>query len=335
MKVCIYGLGAIGGLFAARLAAAGHEVGAVARGRTLQAVREHGLREFGNDGAVRSWRIHAEEDPTKLGPQDLVIIAVKTTALAEIAPQVAPLLGPDTAVLSAMNGIQWWFFNGLAGAPAGLRLDSVDPAGAISAAIPASRVLGCVVHAATRVPEPGALQQVAGNGMIVGEPNGDSNTARVREVADALRAAGFDTTLSDRIQRDVWFKLWGNMTVNPVSAITGAPSDRILADDYVRNFMSQAMHEAAAIGSRIGIPIEQAPEERHAVTRALGSFRTSMLQDAQAGRMLELDALVAAVIEIGKQVDVPTPWIEALFGIARLQARVRGLYPEGGGTQAA
>ncbi|MBV6304852.1 2-dehydropantoate 2-reductase [Candidimonas humi] len=330
MKVCIYGLGAIGGLFAARLAAAGHEVCAVARGHTLQALREHGLREFDKEGRMRSWRIEAQEDPAQLGPQDLVVIAVKTTALAEIAPRVAPLLGPDTAVLSAMNGIPWWFFSGLAGAPAGLRLDSVDPAGAISAAIPASRVLGCVVHVAARVPEPGALLQVAGNGLIVGEPNGDCGTGRVRGVTDALRAAGFDTTLSDCIQRDVWFKLWGNMTMNPVSAITGAPSDRILDDDYVRNFMSQAMREAAAIGARIGLPIEQDPEERHAVTRELGSFRTSMLQDAEAGRMLELDALVAAVIEIGRQVGVPTPWTEALLGIARLQARVRGLYPEDG-----
>lgn len=326
MRICIYGLGAIGGMFAVRLAEAGHTVGAVARGRTLQALREHGLRQIDAEGNTHTWRIDAQEDPARLGPQDVVVIAVKTTALADIAPRVAPLLGPDTSVLSAMNGIPWWFFHGLDSAPAGLRLESVDPGGAVSRAIPAERVLGCVVHLSATVPAPGTLRHMAGNGLIIGEPAGGCATPRVRALFDALRDAGFETTLSDRIQRDVWFKLWGNMTMNPISAITGAPSDRILDDEYVREFMSRSMREAAEIGARIGLPIDANPAERHAVTRKLGSFRTSMLQDAEAGRMLELDALVAAVIEIGRQVDVPTPWIESLLGIARLQARMRGLY---------
>lgn len=328
MKICVYGLGAIGGLFAAKLAAAGHSISAVARGSTLQAVRQHGLRieNAASQGEYASYPIHADEDPSKLGPQDVVIISVKTTALGNIAEKIKPLLGANTTVVSAMNGIPWWFFHGLNGAPAGLKLESVDPQGCISKAIPAHHVVGCVTHLAATTPEPGVVRQVAGNALILGEPSGTSSP-RLQAISNAFDTAGFDTTATDSIQREIWFKLWGNMTMNPMSAITGATGDRILDDIYVRNFLSHAMLEAAAIGAAIGLPIALAPEERHAVTRKLGAFRTSMLQDAEAGRMLELDALIAAVIEIGQQVQVATPWIESLFGVARLQARVRGLYP--------
>ena len=328
MKICVYGLGAIGGLFAAKLAASGHSVSAVARGATLQAVRQHGLRieNAAEQGRYDVHTIHAEEDPAALGPQDVVVVAVKTTALGNIAEKIRPLMGADTTIVSAMNGIPWWFFYGLDNAPAGLKLESVDPQGRISAAIPAARVVGCVTHLAAMAPEPGVVRQIAGNALILGEPSGAS-TPRLQALSSAFTDAGFDTTVSNNIQREIWFKLWGNMTMNPMSAITGATGDRILDDIYVRNFLSNAMIEAAAIGAAIGLPIASAPEERHAVTRKLGAFRTSMLQDAEAGRMLELDALIAAVIEIGQQVQIATPWIESLFGVARLQARVRGLYP--------
>lgn len=329
MKFCIVGLGAIGGLFAARLAAAGHTVSALARGATLEAVRRDGLtliEEVDGHPHTRRVAIEAAADPEALEPQDVVILTVKTTGLAGVAPSLAPLLGPETTVLSAMNGVPWWFFHGLAPELAPIRMQSVDPDGALSRAIPAERVLGCVVHLSAGTPAPGTVRLAAGNRLIIGEPTGGASSARALALADALRAAGFDLELAESIQQDIWFKLWGNMTVNPITALTGATGDRVLEDEHVRNFMSRCMLEAAEIGRRIGLPIEMQPEERHAVTRQLGAFRTSMLQDVEAGRPVELDALVASVIEIGRQLEVTTPNIDALFGLARLHARVRGLY---------
>jgi 2-dehydropantoate 2-reductase len=328
MKFCIVGLGAIGGLFAARLARAGYEVSAVARGATLETVRRDGLALVeGPSGQEQTSRvaIEASADPRSLGEQDVVIIAVKTSGLAGVAQSIAPLLGPRTTALSAMNGVPWWFFHGLAPRLGSIRMPSVDPDGMISKAIPAERVVGCVTHLSATTPVPGTVRCVAGNRLIIGEPAGGA-TVRTMAIASALREAGFELEEAAVIQQEIWFKLWGNMTVNPISALTGATGDRILDDEHVRHFMSRCMVEAAQIGQRIGLPIDLDPEQRHAVTRKLGAFRTSMLQDVEAGRPVELDALVASVIEIGRQVGVPTPNIDALFGLARLQARVRGLY---------
>ena len=328
-KICIYGAGAIGGWLGARLAAQGGAVSAVARGATLAALRTHGLRlrEAGADGAVaeRAFAVQASDSPFDLGPQDLVIVAVKAPAMAEVARAIAPLLGPDTAVLTAMNGVPWWFLQGFGGPLAGTRLESVDPGGAIAQAIDARRVIGGVVHASCSVDEPGVIRRHFGNGLIVGEPAG-GDTPRLAALADLLRAAGFDTTVSAQIQKDVWYKLWGNMTVNPISAFTGATADRILDDDLARGFVSAVMLEAREIGARIGVPIDQTPEDRHAVTRKLGAFKPSMLQDVEAGRSVELDALVASVRELGQLTGVATPFTDALLGLARLHARVRGLY---------
>jgi 2-dehydropantoate 2-reductase len=328
-KICIYGAGAIGGWLGARLAAQGGAVSAVARGATLAALRTHGLRlrEAGADGAVaeRAFAVQASDSPFDLGPQDLVIVAVKAPAMAEVARAIAPLLGPDTAVLTAMNGVPWWFLQGFGGPLAGTRLESVDPGGAIAQAIDARRVIGGVVHASCSVDEPGVIRRHFGNGLIVGEPAG-GDTPRLAALADLLRAAGFDTTVSAQIQKDVWYKLWGNMTINPISAFTGATADRILDDDLARGFVSAVMLEAREIGARIGVPIDQTPEDRHAVTRKLGAFKPSMLQDVEAGRSVELDALVASVRELGQLTGVATPFTDALLGLARLHARVRGLY---------
>ena len=328
-KICIYGAGAIGGWLGARLAAQGAAVSAVARGATLAALRTHGLRlrEAGADGAVaeRAFAVQASDSPFDLGPQDLVIVAVKAPAMAEVARAIAPLLGPDTAVLTAMNGVPWWFLQGFGGPLAGTRLESVDPGGAIAQAIDARRVIGCVVHASCSVDEPGVIRRHFGNGLIVGEPAG-GDTPRLESLAALLRQAGFDTTVSAQIQKDVWYKLWGNMTINPISAFTGATADRILDDDLARGFVSAVMLEAREIGARIGVPIDQTPEDRHAVTRKLGAFKPSMLQDVEAGRSVELDALVASVRELGQLTGVATPFTDALLGLARLHARVRGLY---------
>jgi 2-dehydropantoate 2-reductase len=237
-----------------------------------------------------------------------------------------PLLGADTIVLPAVNGVPWWFFEGFGGAYAGMRIESVDPGGTIAAAIPAHHVIGCVVHMSSSVVEPGLVRHGAGNRLIIGEPGG-RDSERVRALAAQLVRAGFDAPVSSCIQADVWYKLWGNMTMNPVSAITGATCDRILDDPLVNRFCLSVMREAAAIGAKIGCPIAQSGEDRNAVTRQLGAFKTSMLQDVEAGKPVEIDALVSAAREIGEKTGEPTPNIETLLGLARLHARTRGLYP--------
>ncbi len=324
-NVCIIGAGAIGGFIGTRLAAAQiANVSAVARGATLQSLREYGWR-LRQNGDLIGGKVTASENPEDLGVQDLVVIAVKGPALASVAKTIAPLLGPQTIVLPAMNGVPWWFGDGLP-ALSGARLDSVDAGGDIAKAIPTSQVIGCVVHAATYVSEPGFVEHRMGNGLILGEPNGAA-TARLNRVADLLAVAGFAVTTSEHIRHDIWYKLWGNLTVNPISAITGATADRIIDDPLVRAYCSAAMHEAAAIGERIGCVIGEDPEDRHDMTRELGAFKTSMLQDVEAGKALELDSIVTVVSEIGKRVGVDTPYINSLLGLARLFAQSQNLYP--------
>jgi len=265
------------------------------------------------------------EHAAELGPQDLVVIAVKGQSLPEVAPALAPLLAAHTMVLPAMNGVPWWFGRGvpaLEGAP----LASVDPGGVVSRAIAFEHVIGCVVHASTWTSEPGLVEHKMGQGLIVGEPAGGTS-ARGNALGAALQQAGFEVTVSADVRRDIWYKLWGNMTVNPVAAMTGAPTDRVLDDPLLLAFCSAAMREASAVGARIGCAIEQQPEDRHAITRKLGSFKPSMLQDVEAGRALELDAIVTVVREIAQRVGVATPNIDALLGLARLFARTRRLYP--------
>ena len=328
-KVCIYGAGAIGGWIVAGLANAGCEVSVVARSATLQALQSQGLqlqtRSPEGTALTQTHQVRVSASPATLGVQDLVVIAVKAPALLEVARHIAPLIGPNTLVLTAMNGVPWWFLQGFGGAFAGQRLASVDATGEIGAAIPAAQVIGCVVHASCSQSAPGVIQHHFGNRLIVGEPSGQI-TPRVQALVELLSHSGFEAVLSEQIQKDTWYKLWGNMTVNPVSAITGATTDLILGDPLVRSFISSVMLEAKAIGERLGIPIDQTAEDRHAVTLKLGAFKTSMLQDVEAGRAVELDALVSVVRELGQLTGVPTPQTDTLLGLARLQARVRGLY---------
>ena len=327
MKTAVVGLGAVGGLMAAKLAGAGHEVSALARGATLASVRELGLR-LTMAGAQTASAITASDDAESLGPQDLVIVALKGPSLAAAARSMQPLLGPNTLVMPAMNGVPWWFLQ--TGPAAGrLRdqsLPSVDPGGRIAALLPIERVLGCVVHLTCSSPAPGVIRHGFGDRLIVGEPGGGTST-RADRVCTALAQAGFRAEASADIRHDIWFKLWGNMTMNPVSALTGAATDHILDDPLVHAYILRTMEEAAQIGARIGCPITQSGEERMALTRQLGGFKTSMLQDAEAGRAIELDALVAAVHEIGARLGVPMPNIGTLLGLTRLMARERGLYP--------
>jgi 2-dehydropantoate 2-reductase len=317
MKVCIAGLGAIGGLFAARLSAAGHEVSALARGATLAAVRERGITLISTQGERIVQSIAAAADARELPTPDLLLIAMKGHALAADAHALAPLVGQKTTVLLAMNGVPWWFLPGRS-------LASVDPLGRIAATLPLAQTLGAVLHLTCHATAPGEIHHGFGERVIVGEPAGGPGPG-VSKLAAALADAGFKAETSADLRRDIWFKLWGNMTMNPVSALTGAACDAILDDDLVRTFMAAAMAEAAAIGERIGCPIEQSAEARMAVTRQLGSFKTSMLVDVEAGRAPEIDGLIGAVREIGQQVGVATPNVDALLGLVRLMAKSRGL----------
>ncbi|HCN90067.1 MAG TPA: 2-dehydropantoate 2-reductase [Oxalobacteraceae bacterium] len=325
MKVAVYGFGAIGGLIGARLAVAGCSVSAVARGATLAALNTHGLRLQVQD-QITSVPILAAQDPQQLGAQDVVIIAVKAPALPDVTARIAPLLGPDTIVITAMNGVPWWFFDSREVPHSGTRLQSLDATGALSRAIPTRQVIGCVVHLSSSCPEPGLVRVGFGNRLILGEPSGGPSS-RLASLVKLLDEAGFDTEASSDIRTDIWYKLWGNMTMNPVSAITGATCDQILDDPLLYTFCLTAMQEAAAIGARIGCAITQSGADRMAITRKLGVFKTSMLQDAEAGKALEIDALVTVVHEIGQRVGVPTPAIDSLLGLARLYGRVHGLYP--------
>ena len=323
-RVCVVGAGAIGTFIGIGLARSGSEVSALARGRTAAALRAHGFR-FEENGALLAEPVRVEEDTAALGPHDLVVIAVKGPSLPGLAPQIRPLLGPDTVVFTAMNGVPWWFFHGLGGPHDGAAVHAVDPDGGIAAAIPVRHVIGCVVHATCSVREPGLVKHGFGRGLIIGEPGGGAS-GRVSALADRLSAAGFEATVSKRIQADVWYKLWGNMTMNPMSALTGATCDRLLDDPLLDRFTLAIMAEAAAIGDRIGCPIHQSGEDRNAVTRKLGAFKTSMLQDVEAGKPLEIDGLLTAVSEIGRRVNVPTPSTDALLGLTRVFAAGRGLY---------
>ena len=331
MKVCIYGAGAIGGWIGVHLAQTGHDVSVVARGANLEALQKNGLQcvQTQSPEARLKAKVKVSALPADLGTQDLVVVAVKAPAMADVAQGIAPLLGPNTMVLTAMNGVPWWFFQGFGDKLQGATLNTIDPDGHIAKAIPAHHVVGCVVHSSCSLDGPGVVRHHFGQGLILGEPaeqNGKVST-RVQQLVADLQAAGFNASASAQIQKDVWYKLWGNMTVNPISAFTGATTDLILKDDLVRDFVSKIMLEAKAIGEKIGIPIAQTPEDRHAVTMKLGAFKTSMLQDVEAGKTVELDALVSVVRELGQITQVSTPYTDALLGLSRLHASVHGLYP--------
>lgn len=326
MKICVYGAGAIGGLFSARLAAKGNEVSVIEVGPTLAAIQKHGIR-LQSGGQLITAKVHATSDPATLGPQDLVIIAVKGPVLSHIASKLAPLLGPDTAVLTAMNGVPWWLFQGFGGKYSGMQLESIDRTGIIAAAIPAHRIIGCVIILSCHSNEPGFVQLQSGNRLIIGEPD-NSDSARVHALADLLAEAGFQVSVSASIQADIWSKLLSNMTQNPISALTGATCDRILNEPLLNELCLNVMREAVRVGEKIGCAIHGTLEERNETSRRLGAFKTSMLQDLEARKPVELDVIVGAVGEIARRVGEPTPFIDALFGLARLQAQELGLYPK-------
>ena len=329
MKICVYGAGAVGGLIAGRLARAGQEVSVVARGATLEAIRRDGLRlRSGADGGLQAARVRAEDDPARLGAQDCVIVAVKGHDLPEVAARIAPLLGADTSVVTAMNGVPWWFFDRLAFGGGKLRLASLDPGGALARAMPTSRIVGCVVHFAASTPEPGLVSNAMGRRLILGEPGG-ANGARTRDVADACERAGFEVLRSTSIEKEFWVKLLGNVSFNPVSALTLATSDRLIADPLLKGYMVSVMREVLEIGRAVGVDADIDPEARIDMARALGRFKTSMLQDMEAGKPLEIDGLLAGTLEIAREAGVAAPYTESLMGLIRMRAESSGQYRRG------
>jgi len=326
MRIGIVGAGAIGGWLGVRLARRRHEVSVLARGQTLDALKERGWR-LDIDGETLSARVTASDDAADLGMQDVVLITVKGPALPALAPLIVPMIGPTTLVVPMMNGVPWWFHQGGGGELPPTQLRSVDPDGAIAAALPYGQIIGNVVHAAAGVQAPGHVVHKAGNRLIFGEPSGRLTT-RLDQLCTAFEDAGFVTERSERIRYDIWYKLWGNMTMNPISAMTGATCDKILDDPLVAGLVLQVMAEAQMIGARIGCAITERGVDRNAVTRQLGAFKTSMLQDVEAGRPLEIDQLLSAPREIAGKLGIETPMLDALTALTRLFAQQNGLYPE-------
>lgn len=318
MKICIYGAGAIGGYLGAELAAAGYDVTLIARGPHLAAMQANGLTlEIG--GERKTVQVHCTDDPAEAGPQDYVIVTLKAHSVFPIVDQMRPLLGPDTAVVTAQNGVLWWYFYGLPGALENHRLEIADPGGKIWDTLGAGRAIGCVVYPSCEIVAPGVVKHLEGNRFMLGEPDG-SKSERVQALAEALTSAGLKAPVRRTIRDDIWFKLLGNATFNPVSVLTGATLEAMGTNAGVRGLIHQMMAEAVAVATELGVRFAMDIDKRINGAVAVGAHKTSMLQDLEAGRPLELDALVATVTELGRLVKVPTPTIDLVLSLARLRA---------------
>jgi len=315
MNICVVGAGAIGGWIAARLAIAGENVSILARGDTLRLARAEGLR-LEERGEEFVGVVTAAEDAQAVGAQDIVIIAVKAPALPELASELRPLIGEKTMIVPMLNGVPWWFVEE--------PLLSVDPDGTIAAALPFENIIGCVVHASCSRSAPNRIHVRHADKLIIGEPNGGNGERSARLFA-LLEGAGLRPDLTGNVRRAIWYKLWGNATINPLSALTRATADRILANAECRAWMLEGMAELAAVGAAIGCPISESGEDRMEVTARLGAFKTSMLQDVEAGRPIELEALVGAPREIARRHEIETPALDRLYEVTKLMAESLGL----------
>lgn len=325
MKICIYGAGAIGGYLGVLLKQGGADVSLIARGAHLEAIRNHGLKLL-IDGGEKLARMPATADPAELGPQDYVIIALKSHQAWEAAEAMKPLLGRNTAVVTAQNGIPWWYFHGYEGQYANLRLQSVDPDSRQWNAIGPERAIGCTVYPATEIVAPGVVKHIYGDRFGLGEPS-RQETERVRNLAKAFEAGGLKAKINPEIRNDIWLKLWGNLCFNPISALTHATLDVVATDPGTRMVSRKMMEEAEKIARRIGVHFRVNIDRRIDGAAAVGAHRTSMLQDLEKKRPLELDALLTVVQELGRLVNVDTPIIDAVLALAQQMGRVAGVYP--------
>ncbi len=325
MKLCVYGAGAIGGLMAAKLAAKGDvEVTVIARGPHLAAMQAKGL-VLRSDGAESIVPVRAVASAEEAGPQDYVVVTLKAHSLPSAAKQMQPLLGPETAVVSAVNGIPWWYFHKLAGPFEGRRVESVDPGGVVSALLPPERAIGCIVYPAAEVPEPGVIEHTYGDRFTLGEPDG-SRSARVNALSEAMIAAGFKAPVRPKIRDELWVKLWGNMAFNPISALTTVTLDVLIADDGQRGVARQMMLEGQAVAEKLGVRFAIDVDKRIAGGAEVGAHKTSMLQDLERGRPMEIDALLGAVVELAELVGVEVPTCRTVLALVRARGRASGCY---------
>jgi 2-dehydropantoate 2-reductase len=324
MRICIYGAGAIGGYIAVQLARSGVETCVVARGPHLKAIQENGLT-LKIAGEVHTVRIPASDDPAALGKQDYVIVALKAHQIAGVAAQIKTLCGPDTAILFAVNGMPWWYFYKLSGPYENHRIDSVDPGGVIWNALGPERALGCVVLPAASVVAPGVVQHEDGDRFPLGEPDG-TRSDRITALSQAMIKAGLRAPVRNRIRDEIWIKLWGNVAFNPVSALTGATLSAMCADPEVRRLIRAAMVEAKRVAEALGVRFAIDVDARIEGAAQIGAHKTSMLQDLERGRVMEIDPMVTAVAELGDLVGIETPTIDLILALVRQRARLAGCY---------
>lgn len=324
MRICIFGAGAIGGFMGAELALAGADVTLIARGPHLAAMQKDGLKLI-RDGNEKIAKVRAVETAAEAGPQDFVVITLKAHSVPGVVPALQPLLGPDTAIVWGVNGVPWWYFYGLESPLKDARLASVDPGNVQWDGLGPERMIGCVVYPACEVTAPGVVQHVEGDRFTLGEPSGEK-TARIAALSEALVKAGLKAPVRPRIRDEIWIKLWGNLCFNPISALTHATLDVIATEPGTRAVARSMMLEAQAIGEKLGVKFGIDVDKRIAGAAGVGAHKTSMLQDLERGRPMEIDALVTAVQEMGRLVDVPTPTVDIVLALIRQRAVAAGLY---------
>jgi 2-dehydropantoate 2-reductase len=323
MKICIFGAGAIGGLMGAKLAAKGNvDVTFIARGPHLAAMRENGVKLI-SEGEERIVHPRCVESAEEAGPQDYVLVTLKAHSLPSAAKQMQPLLGPDTAIVSAVNGIPWWYFHGIGGAYDGRIVQSVDPDGQVSALLPPSRAIGCIVYPAAEVTAPGVIDHSYGDRFSLGEPDG-SRSPRAQALSEALIAAGFKAPVRPKIRDELWVKLWGNMAFNPISALTTATLDVLTGDEGQRGVARAMMLEGQRVAEALGVRFAIDVDKRIAGAAEVGAHKTSMLQDLERGRPMEIEALLGAVVELADWVGEAAPISRTVLALVRARARAAG-----------
>ncbi|MFN4142370.1 2-dehydropantoate 2-reductase [Aestuariivirga sp.] len=325
MRICIFGAGAIGGYMAAKLAQAGADVSIVARGPHLAAIREKGLTLFEEGQEPVTVAVRASSEPAELGPQDYLVVTLKAHSVAGAVGAMQPLIAGRTTIVSGVNGVPWWYFHKIGGPLEGTRLQTVDPGNVQWDGFGPDRVLGCVVYPAAEVSSPGTIRHIEGNRFSLGEPDG-SRSERVLALSQALQSAGLKAPVRPRLRDEIWVKLWGNLSFNPISALTHATLDVLCTDSGTRDVARRMMLEAQAIAEKLGVTFPVDVERRIDGGAAVGAHRTSMLQDLDASRPLEIDALVRSVRELGEITATPTPTIDIVLALITLRARVAGLY---------
>ena len=325
MKICIFGAGAIGGYMGVKLAQAGADVSLVARGPHLAAMKDKGLTLIEEGGDPVTVPVTASDDPADLGPQDYVIVTLKAHSVPPVVPRMQPLIGDHTTIVSGVNGVPWWYFHKIGTDLEGTRLESVDPGNAQWDGFGPDRVLGCVVYPAAEVIEPGVIKHIEGNRFSLGEPDG-SKSERATALSQALSSAGLKAPVRPRLRDEIWVKLWGNLSFNPISALTHATLDVLCTDPGTRAVARGMMVEAQEIAEKLGVKFPIDVDRRIDGGAAVGAHRTSMLQDLDQGRPMEIDALVGSVQELGRVTGTPTPTIDTVLALIQLRGKTAGLY---------